>query len=98
MTKNVERELLEYFRLIHPHVTRFEESFLTDKHLAIVMEYAAGSNLFTHVTARSAPKPQLKLNRPLAQALATCESNVAACTLHNADHHVPSVQLLRTDL
>ena len=52
MTKNVERELLNHSMLIHPHVVRFEESFLTDKHLAIVMEYAAGGTLFTHVTAR----------------------------------------------
>lgn len=54
MTKNVERELLNHSMLIHPHVVRFEECFLTDKYLAIVMEYAAGGNLFTHVTARSA--------------------------------------------
>lgn len=52
MTKNVERELLNHSMLIHPHVVRFEECFLTDKHLAIVMEYAAGGNLFTHVTAK----------------------------------------------
>ena len=52
MTKNVERELLNHSMLIHPHVVRFEECFLTDKHLAIVMEYAAGGTLFTHVTAR----------------------------------------------
>ena len=47
MTKNVERELLNHSMLIHPNVVRFEECFLTDKHLAIVMEYAAGGNLIT---------------------------------------------------
>ncbi|CAK0785491.1 hypothetical protein CVIRNUC_008700 [Coccomyxa viridis] len=56
MTKNVERELLNHSMLIHPHVVRFEECFLTDKHLAIVMEYAAGGNLFTHVTANNGLK------------------------------------------
>lgn len=60
MTKNVERELLNHSMLVHPHVVRFEECFLTDKYLAIVMEYAAGGTLFTHVTARSACEPLLR--------------------------------------
>ncbi|CAL5229102.1 g12364 [Coccomyxa viridis] len=51
MTKNVERELMNHSRLIHPHIVRFYECFLTDKHLAIVMEYAAGGSLYSHVTA-----------------------------------------------
>ena len=54
MTNNVERKLSIHSMLIHPHVVRFQECFLTDRHLANVMEYAAGGNLFTHVTARSA--------------------------------------------
>ncbi len=52
MTKNVERELMNHSRLIHPHIVRFYECFLTDKHLAIVMEYAAGGSLYSHVTAK----------------------------------------------
>jgi serine/threonine protein kinase len=52
MTKNVERELLNHSRLMHPHIVRFHECFLTDKHLAIVMEYAAGGTLYRHVTAK----------------------------------------------
>ena len=52
MTKNVERELMNHSRLIHPHIVRFHECFLTEKHLAIVMEYAAGGSLYSHVTAK----------------------------------------------
>ena len=52
MTKCVERELMNHSRLIHPHIVRFHECFLTDKHLAIVMEYAAGGSLYGHVTAK----------------------------------------------
>lgn len=52
MTKNVERELMNHSRLIHPHIVRFHECFLTAKHLAIVMEYAAGGSLYGHVTAK----------------------------------------------
>ncbi|CAK0785101.1 hypothetical protein CVIRNUC_008307 [Coccomyxa viridis] len=51
MTKNVERELMNHSKLIHPHIVRFYECFLTEKHLAIVMEYAAGGSLYSHVTA-----------------------------------------------
>ena len=52
MTKNVERELMNHSKLIHPHIVRFYECFLTEKHLAIVMEYAAGGSLYSHVTAK----------------------------------------------
>ncbi|CAL8464979.1 g4514 [Coccomyxa elongata] len=51
ITKNVEREILNHSILIHPHVVRFEECFLTEKYLAIAMEYAAGGNMYSHVTA-----------------------------------------------
>ena len=43
---------MNHSRLIHPHIVRFHECFLTDKHLAIVMEYAAGGSLYSHVTAK----------------------------------------------
>jgi serine/threonine protein kinase len=54
ITKNVEREILNHSILIHPHVVRFEECFLTEKYLAIAMEYAAGGNMYSHVTAKCA--------------------------------------------
>ena len=51
ITKNVEREILNHSQLIHPHVVRFYECFLTPKHLAIAMEYAAGGTMYNLVTA-----------------------------------------------
>jgi len=36
-------------RLLHPHVIQFREVFLTDKYLAIAMEYAPGGDMFQHV-------------------------------------------------
>jgi serine/threonine-protein kinase SRK2 len=55
ITKNVEREILNHSLLIHPHVVHFEECFLTKTYLAIAMEYAAGGNMYSHVTAKCAP-------------------------------------------
>jgi serine/threonine-protein kinase SRK2 len=54
ITKNVEREILNHSLLIHPHVVRFEECFLTPKYLAIAMEYAEGGTMYSHVTSKCA--------------------------------------------
>lgn len=35
--------------LRHPHVIEFKEVFLLPEHIAIVMEYASGGNLFSYV-------------------------------------------------
>lgn len=34
---------------MHPHIIQFREVFLTEKYLAIAMEYAAGGDMFQHV-------------------------------------------------
>ncbi len=72
ITKNVEREILNHSILIHPHVVRFEECFLTEKYLAIAMEYAAGGNMYSHVTAKYAPTFRMVVQekQSLAQAFA----------------------------
>jgi len=46
---NVERELLNHRPLLHAHIIRFREVFLTSTHIAIVMEYASGGELFEFV-------------------------------------------------
>jgi serine/threonine-protein kinase SRK2 len=46
---NVERELLNHRPLLHAHIIRFREVFLTTTHIAIVMEYASGGELFEFV-------------------------------------------------
>ena len=39
-------------KLRHPHVVALHEVFLTRAHLVLVMEYAAGGDLFSLVRAR----------------------------------------------
>jgi len=48
---NVEREIMNMRMLRHPHIIRFKEILLTSTHLAIVMEYAEGGELFDHIVA-----------------------------------------------
>jgi len=47
--KNVEREIINHRNLRHPNIIRFKEVFLTPKYLGIVMEYAAGGELFDKI-------------------------------------------------
>ena len=56
ISKYVEREILNHRRLVHPHIVRFKEILLTDKHICIVMEYAAGGDMFDYVLRRGGLK------------------------------------------
>ena len=47
--RNVERELINHKTLLHPNIIRFKEVFVTSTHLGIVMEYAAGGELFDRI-------------------------------------------------
>lgn len=47
--ENVQREIINHRSLKHPNIIRFKEVFLTPTHLAIVMEYAAGGELFKSI-------------------------------------------------
>nr|UWV48914.1 gametophytes ABA insensitive on antheridiogen 1 [Polypodium vulgare] len=47
--ENVGREIENHRSLRHPNIVRFKEVFLTPTHLAIVMEYAAGGELFERI-------------------------------------------------
>ena len=58
MHLQVEREIINHSCLIHPHIVRFRECFLTPKYLGIAMEYAAGGDLYKFVAAKYV------LNRP----------------------------------
>lgn len=46
--RNVEREIINHSKLEHPHVIQFRLCFLTEKYLAIAMEYADGENLLRY--------------------------------------------------
>ncbi|KQJ97847.1 serine/threonine-protein kinase SAPK3 isoform X2 [Brachypodium distachyon] len=47
--ENVQREIINHRALRHPNIIRFKEVCLTPTHLAIVMEYAAGGELFQRI-------------------------------------------------
>ncbi|KAL8210156.1 hypothetical protein R6Q57_006888 [Mikania cordata] len=47
--ENVKREIINHRSLRHPNIIRFKEVLLTPTHLAIVMEYAAGGELFVKI-------------------------------------------------
>ncbi|KAJ8544022.1 hypothetical protein K7X08_025640 [Anisodus acutangulus] len=47
--EHVQREIMNHRSLRHPNIVRFKEVFLTPTHLAIVMEYAAGGELFERI-------------------------------------------------
>lgn len=47
--KNVEREIINHRMLCHPNIIAFRELFVTAESLGIVMEYAAGGELFDRI-------------------------------------------------
>ncbi|KAF7846857.1 hypothetical protein BT93_L3659 [Corymbia citriodora subsp. variegata] len=47
--ENLVREIINHRSLCHPNIIRFKEVILTPTHLAIVMEYAAGGELFERI-------------------------------------------------
>ncbi|KAL6838380.1 hypothetical protein ACP4OV_031786 [Aristida adscensionis] len=47
---NVQREIINHRLLKHPNIIRFKEVILTPTHLAIVMEYASGGELFERIS------------------------------------------------
>ncbi|KAK6128676.1 hypothetical protein DH2020_037588 [Rehmannia glutinosa] len=48
--ENVQREIINHRSLRHPNIVRFKEVLLTPTHLAIVMEYASGGELFERIS------------------------------------------------
>ncbi|RXI07197.1 hypothetical protein DVH24_026333 [Malus domestica] len=48
--ENVKREIINHRSLRHPNIIRFKEVILTPTHLAIVMEYAAGGEMFERIS------------------------------------------------
>ncbi|CAM8980195.1 unnamed protein product [Rhodiola kirilowii] len=49
--EHVQREIMNHRSIIHPNIVKFKEVLLTPTHLAIVMEYAAGGELFERICA-----------------------------------------------
>lgn len=56
VNKSVLREILNHrLCVVHPNIVQFKEVFLTPNHLAIVMEFAAGGDMFEYVIRNKAP-------------------------------------------
>lgn len=56
VNKSVLREILNHrLCVVHPNIVQFREVFLTPVHLAIVMEYAAGGDMFEYVIKHKLP-------------------------------------------
>ncbi|XP_068669704.1 DNA repair endonuclease UVH1-like [Aristolochia californica] len=49
IARGKKREIINHRTLRHPNIVRFKEVLLTPTHLAIVMEYAAGGELFERI-------------------------------------------------
>ncbi|XP_073059860.1 serine/threonine-protein kinase SRK2I-like [Primulina eburnea] len=49
--ENVKREIINHRSLRHPNIVRFKEVILTPNHLAIVMEYASGGELYELISS-----------------------------------------------
>ncbi|XP_050376535.1 serine/threonine-protein kinase SAPK2-like [Argentina anserina] len=47
--EHVQREIMNHRSLKHPNIVQFKEVLLTPTHLAIVMEYASGGELFERI-------------------------------------------------
>ncbi|ESQ31171.1 hypothetical protein EUTSA_v10004469mg [Eutrema salsugineum] len=47
--ENVQREIINHRSLRHPNIVRFKEVILTPTHLAIIMEYASGGELYERI-------------------------------------------------
>lgn len=68
ITKNVVREILNH-RLcsLHPHIIQFQEVFLTRRYLCIVMEFAAGGDMFDFFVRNKAFVESKGLHEELAR-------------------------------
>lgn len=58
VSKSVLREILNHrLCVVHPNIVQFREVFLSPQHLAIVMEFAGGGDMFEYVLTHKQPTP-----------------------------------------
>ena len=88
--RNVERELINHRSLLHPNIIRFKEVFVTTTHLGIVMEYAAGGELFDRIVRTasicccpSCPSLSAHPRHPFCLTLPACHRH---CVLPSSWH------------
>lgn len=70
VSKSVLREVLNHrLCVVHPNIVQFRECFLTSQYLAIVMEYAAGGDMFDYVIHCKEPNPGEGLREDTARSI-----------------------------
>jgi len=72
--ENVQREIINHQSLRHPNIVRFKEVCLTPTHLAIVMEYAAGGELFEKICSAGRFSEDEVPSGPTCPILSLCSS------------------------
>lgn len=77
----MERELINHKTLLHPNIIRFKEVFVTSTHLGIVMEYAAGGELFDRIVkaGRFSEDEARYFFQQLISGVEFCHSQVLYC-------------------
>lgn len=81
VTKYVQRELINHRRLNHPHIVQLIEVFCTPTHLAVVMEFAPGGDMYNYVLQRRglAEQDALWFFQQLIIAIDYCHKMVRCC-------------------
>ncbi|XP_074585860.1 serine/threonine-protein kinase SAPK7-like isoform X1 [Curcuma longa] len=80
--ENVAREIINHRALRHPNIIRFKEVVLTATHLGIVMEYAAGGELFDRIcNAGRFSEDEVSFSRRNNKGNNSLSSNVCITTL-----------------
>ena len=68
VSRGVVREILNHRLCVaHPNIVQFREVFLTPQHLAIVMEFAAGGDMFEYVIKNKGSGPGEGLKEDVAR-------------------------------
>ncbi|XP_021300989.1 serine/threonine-protein kinase SRK2A-like isoform X1 [Herrania umbratica] len=92
--ENVAREIINHRSLRHPNIIRFKEVVLTPTHLAIVMEYAAGGELFERICSagRFSEDEARYFFQQLISGVNYCHSMVINTQNHNVSLCMPDAR------
>ncbi|GKV21258.1 hypothetical protein SLEP1_g31254 [Rubroshorea leprosula] len=88
--ENVKREIINHRSLRHPNIVRFKEVILTPTHLAIVMEYASGGELFERIcnAGRFSEDEARFFFQQLISGVSYCHAMVSAFSLVPYFHNI----------
>ncbi|XP_052878119.1 serine/threonine-protein kinase SAPK2-like isoform X1 [Gossypium arboreum] len=97
--EHVQREIMNHRSLKHPNIIRFKEVLLTPTHLAIVMEYAAGGELFERIcnAGRFSEDEARFFFQQLISGVSYCHAMVYILILKIVFHFLPIISYLNRD-